>query len=219
MCQINDLNFAISYLTKISEKNISSTSFEEVINHLKPIIFNWVHKNNVGIQKDKRLKSKYDVFFSLLLNILKKRKSNEENSEFREFANAVLYQGTVFRVLGHPRIPKDEKIEVIYDNVYTHWSTIKGVNTIMEKLKRTYTYLEGYIGNDDYGIYLSPFKCMLIDESEVVFPTKSDSVISISYEEITTEEKQLLKNDEEAIKELENTKRSSKFLNMIKNRK
>ena len=96
------------------------------------VLYYWVYKNKVGIKKDTNIRLLYNEFFNLFLDILLEFKKNKENIEGYELATKCLYQGTIYRTVGY----QDTNDELIFDDLYTHWSKIdtRNIDSIESKV-------------------------------------------------------------------------------------
>lgn len=158
------------------------------------VLYYWVYKNKVGIKKDTNIRLLYNEFFNLFLDILLEFKKNKENIEGYELATKCLYQGTIYRTVGY----QDTNDELIFDDLYTHWSKIdtRNIDSIESKVFKSRDYLKVEIEKNDYAIYIAPFIGMKNYEEEVVFTTSS------KYEDKMIVEHFYLTDEEYTIKKL-----------------
>ena len=113
----------------------------------------------------------------------------------------ILFQGTVYRYLGH-NTPENcsVKVEPIYNDIYVSWSKEQDSHYLLSKLYGSVTSLVATIREPYYGIDLEGIeKAMSVligveyslskgTEREVVFPTIADCITDIEYIPYKSEE-------------------------------
>lgn len=153
-----------------------------VLTDAKDVCDFWVGRTYVGQVKREDIKHGFQDFYSMLIKMLLLCKTNKNQCE-NNVANALLYQGKVYRYLGHgvPSCCRDKTIEPEYDGIYVSWSKESKINYIESKLYGKMTYLEAEIKSPYFGIDLENFGSSRSFEREVVFPTLKDCVTNIKY--------------------------------------
>lgn len=171
-----------SVMKKMKTKDITKEEFEIFLDNLCKTLNQWTGHTYVGKEKEKQLQKAFHGFFAALLNFLLECQKLE-NERLCDFANEVLFRGTVYRYLGHgyPDDDLNEKIEPRYDNIYASWSKKTDNFYIQSKLYGKKTLLICNIAEPYYGIDLEPFGVVRGEEAEVVFPTIKETIASIQY--------------------------------------
>lgn len=152
----------------------------EILQHnIYNVLHNWAGCTYVGYRKEKVIKNAYQAFFEGLYEWLfcLKKLSDED---IQKFASAALYQGTLYRYLGHGSI-QDGIVKPVYDKYYVSWSKEKYNSYFESKLYGTMTHLTCKVDNLYYGIDLSAFGVEKETEREVVFPTIKDTIVNVEY--------------------------------------
>lgn len=144
----------------------------------------WTENTYVGQIKDKRVQKAFQAFFEALYDFLVFYKEIGNNI-FYDLANGALYQGTVYRYLGHGSCNDNiyEKVEPEYNNIWVSWSKNSQNSYIESKLYGMKTILTCEVKKQYYGIDISAFGIAKGEEAEVVFPTIKELITSISYTE------------------------------------
>lgn len=160
----------------------SGVQWETLQHNIHNVLDNWTGCTYIGHRKEKVLKKAYQAFFEALYEWLfcLKKISDED---IQRFVSAALYQGTLYRYLGHGSSQDDteEKVEPIYDKYYVSWSKKKYNTNFKCKLYGTITHLTCKVDNMYYGIDLSAFGVVKGTEQEVVFPTIKETVMNVEY--------------------------------------
>ena len=139
----------------------------------------WTGKTYVGSPKSEPIKEAFQNFFVELMRLLLVMKDSKKDYEVR-VANAMLFQGTVYRYLGHD-YPSEEVITPQYNDVYVSWSKQPKNNYLESKLYGTMTWMSCDIQAPLYGIDLVSIGCSRAFEEEVVFPTIEKYITEIKY--------------------------------------
>lgn len=162
--------------------NASVVQWKILHHNIYNVLDNWVGCTYIGHRKEKVIKNAYQAFFEALYEWLfyLKRISDED---IQRFVSAALYQGTLYRYLGHGSSQDDieEKIKPIYDKYYVSWSKEKYNSYFKCKLYGSITHLTCKVDNMYYGIDLSAFGVERGSEREVVFPTIKDTIVNVEY--------------------------------------
>lgn len=98
-------------------------------------------------------------------------------------AEALLYQGKIYRYLGYgiSSNRKKKAIEPNYDGIYVSWSKEPKNGYIESKLYGEMTWIEAEIKSPYFGIDLENMGISRGKEREVVFPTLKDCITNIKY--------------------------------------
>ena len=190
--QNEDIEVRLEKINKVSNqiytfrKRIARGLFEieklqVLIENIYETLKNWTGKNYIGIEKDNRLKKAFQRLFENLTDFLITCKE-VPIAELNEFAQQALFQGTLYRYLGHTSLVDfNERIEPCYDGVYVSWSKNPQNNYIEDKLRGTMTLLTCKVSGAYYGIDLSVFEVDKGTEAEVVFPTIESTIVNKEY--------------------------------------
>lgn len=156
--------------------------FIQVLSDVKEVCNCWTGKTYVGQSKRQDLKNAYQDFFSNLMKMLLLCKTNRNPCE-NKVAEALLYQGKIYRYLGYgiSSNRKKKAIEPDYDGVYVSWSKEPKNGYIESKLYGEMTWIEAEIKSPYFGIDLEKMGISRGKEREVVFPTLKDFVTNIKY--------------------------------------
>ena len=157
-------------------------SFIQVLSNVEEVCNCWTGKTYVGQNKRQDLKNAYQDFFSNLMKMLLLCKTNKNPCE-NKVAEALLYQGKIYRYLGYgtPFGCKKKAIAPIYDGIYVSWSKEPKNSYIESKLYGEITWIEAEIKYPYFGIDLEAMESSVGNEKEVVFPTLKDCVTNIKY--------------------------------------
>lgn len=136
----------------------------------------WYGDTYIGSAKVPELKEAFQGFFVKLHELLVSMYKSS-NKKFVEIATEYLYQGVVYRYLGHCSVTDcDKAVEPEFNDVYVSWSKLKSIEYVESKLCGTLTHLTCTIDGDYFGIDLDALGISLEHESEVVFPTFEDCI-------------------------------------------
>ena len=145
----------------------------------------WTGRTYVGYKKGKAVQKAFQAFFEALYNFLLfcQKENNSFNHALKDFADRTLYQGKVYRYIGHCAEDNDfeSKVEPEFNNIYVSWSKKPDNNYIQNKLYGTKTLITCVIVEPYYGIDLDVFGVVRADETEVVFPTVREMITGIKY--------------------------------------
>lgn len=181
---IDDINLVSKQIDSMREGNYFKKETNYNLNLLDEniieILKTWTGNTYLGQPKDKKLNKAFSNFYSALLNLLLEMEKEKWNPEIRK----MLYQGTVYRVLGSG-YSKDKYKQIVpqYNSYYVSWSKNKDIPTayMQSKLYGPLTKIEAEITGDYYGIDLTAFGVSMNDENEVVFPTIKETILDINY--------------------------------------
>lgn len=158
----------------------SVNALESLYEDIREVCNFWTGKTYVGDKKDDEIIQVFQNIFETLMKLLFKMKDSEKYYE-SEFANALLYQGKVYRYLGYcsSRDIKKKAIQPKYNGIYVSWSKEPTNSYIESKLYGKITWLEAEIKPPYFGIDLEKMGVSKGNEREVVFPTLKDCVTKI----------------------------------------
>lgn len=139
----------------------------------------WAGKTYVGNPKTEVIKEAFQGFFTELMNLLILMKNSEKDYEVR-VAKAMLYQGTIYRYLGHNH-PSKKVVIPQYNEIYVSWSKKPENDYIESKLYGPVTWMSCEIAESLYGIDLDVIGSSRASEHEVVFPTIEEYITEIKY--------------------------------------
>lgn len=157
-------------------------SFLQVLSDVEEVCNCWTGKTYVGQSKRQDLKNAYQDFFSNLMKMLLLCKTNNNQCE-NKVAEALLYQGKIYRYLGYYSAHDYRKGAIVpeYDGIYVSWSKEPKSSYIESKLYGKITWIESEIKPPYFGIDLEAIGSSRGNEKEVVFPTLKDCVTNIKY--------------------------------------
>lgn len=165
---------------KIKSHDTSRIDFDIFFGNLRNALNYWTGQTYVGIRKPKSLEKAFQRFFEALYSFLVFCRA--EGIFIPVISNA-LYQGTLYRYLGHGSCEGNtkEKIEPEYNDVYVSWSKKPKNAYIQSKLKGVRTLITCELKNHYWGIDLEGFGVVRGEEAEVVFPTIKETMVDIKY--------------------------------------
>ena len=186
-CQIQ------SATERIIRCDITQDQAVTLLNNILVVLEHWTGSTYIGNTKEKELKKAYQAFFNALYKLVLKCKEID-NSVLQECADNILYQGQIFRYLGHSS-PHNCNISVdpIYDDIYVSWSKEPKNSYVESKLYGTMTWISAEINEPYYGIdlegvekaitLLTNEECSVSkgNEREVVFPTIKECIMEVKY--------------------------------------
>jgi len=167
-------------IKEIKQNYISSTKIKDIFYNIYQILDFWTGCTYIGHKKSNELTKAFNQFYNNLLELLLILK----NMNYKCYFVNALYQGPVYRVLGHgDSSEKQNFIEPVYNNVFVSWSKNKNIPTpnMLQKLYGPITLVEGYIENNSYGIDLTIFNVSKDKEDEIIFPMRKEIVKNIEY--------------------------------------
>ena len=145
----------------------------------------WTGRTYVGHKKGKSIQKAFQMFFEALYDFLLFCQKEDKSflHPLKNLANDALYQGTIYRYLGHCSDDNDteSKVEPEYNGIYVSWSKKPNNHYIQSKLYGTKTLMTCMISEPYYGIDLEGFGIVRGGEAEVVFPTIKETITSIEY--------------------------------------
>lgn len=155
--------------------------------NINEVLYFWTGHTYLGKKKNPKLDNAFTIFFSNLLKLIIVLKNN---GTICDLSNA-LYQGKIYRILGHGE--SDNNLEIIkpyYSKNYVSWSKNSNIPSpyFKQKLYGPITKIEATVTDDEYAIDLEALKVSKPGEKEVVYPTKENAIINISYIDRETED-------------------------------
>lgn len=165
--------------TYYNSKERTCTWLLDLGNDICDVCSFWTGKTYVGSQKEKDIENAFQSFFEVLMNLLLDMKHSANDYE-KNVANAMLYQGTVYRYLGKNHTHKG-KVVPIYNDIYVSWSKQPENHYLLSKLFGKITWISCEIKEPLYGIDLEVIGCSRANEQEVVFPTKEPCITEVKY--------------------------------------
>lgn len=162
-----------------NSQNSSKESLESLGEDIGVICDFWTGRTYVGSPKSKAIKDVFQKFFVELMNLLLSMKNSEKDYEVR-VAEAMLYQGTIYRYLGHDH-PSKKVVVPKYNEIYVSWSKEPENDYIESKLYGPVTWMSCKIAEPLYGIDLDVIGSSRANEHEVVFPTIEEYITEIKY--------------------------------------
>lgn len=162
-----------------NSKNSSKESLESLGEDIGVICDFWTGRTYVGSPKSKAIKDVFQKFFVELMKLLLSMKNSEKDYEVR-VAKAMLYQGTIYRYLGHDH-PSKKVVVPKYNEIYVSWSKEPENDYIESKLYGPVTWMSCKIAEPLYGIDLDVIGSSRAGEHEVVFPTIEEYITEIKY--------------------------------------
>lgn len=172
---------------KLSTNDIlcSDDNFQIFYDNVCDTLNFWAGCTYVGRVKNKQIKKSFQAFFEALYDFLIfcKTQDNRFQRLLGKFADDALYQGTLYRYLGHGSSVDniDKAIEPEYNNIWVSWSKNPTNSYVMSKLYGLKTILTCEVNGNHYGIDLNAFGVVKGEEAEVVFPTIKEMVTNIDY--------------------------------------
>lgn len=201
--QSADTTHKISCQLRVAPKYIKGMSKDQkkiLFSNIIKAVSYWTGSTYVGYRKEPELEKAYQDFFKALYDFILSFRTMRK-SVYRKCADMILYQGTVFRYLGHVFEENNiDKVEPIYNDIYVSWSKESPNYYIESKLYGTMTWIsaeikEPYFGIDLEGLEKSIYRLVGIkriltrgNEREVVFPTIKECITEIKYIEPECEE-------------------------------
>lgn len=167
--------------TLISGETVSGEDLRVLVDNVQEVLDKWVGHTYIGHQKEKILSDAYQAFFNALYGFILLCR-NSSNEDWQAFAKEALYEGTLYRYLGHNTSSERRfRVRPRYNNKWVSWSKYKEVDYIESKLCGSpITRLECHTGLI-YGIDLQAFGASRPHEAEVVYPTIKSQIDNIEY--------------------------------------
>lgn len=167
---------------KVDLGHITRDEYISIRYNIRNVLCFWTGNTYVGREKSEKYKKAFQMFFTELMKFIIQCKSSK-NEDLQEFADRTLYQGKLYRYLGHGSDNCDyhKRIEPIYDGIYVSWSKNNRIQYIEGKLHGIMTLLICEVKGANYGIDLAEFEVVRGNEEEVVFPTIEYTITNIEY--------------------------------------
>ena len=172
------LDIAVDEIKKcIANERLS----KRCVDYILEVCWFWTGNTYVGIKKQEEVQKGFQSFFENLMKLLLTlRDSNKTTSQDKKTINNLLYQGPVYRYLGHG-ISQDHKkpIKLEYNDLYVSWSKYPQNSYLESKLYGKKLLLHGNISGSCYGIDLEKLGVSRANEGEVVFPTIKEYIVEV----------------------------------------
>lgn len=188
---INDIaavsNQILTFIKRIDDNYYAKDKIQTLNNNINEVLCFWTGRTYLGKKKNPKLDNAFTLFFSNLLKLIIALKNKKITCDL---SNA-LYQGKIYRVLGHGESDNNlKKIEPYYSKNYVSWSKDPNIPSLYfkQKLYGQITKIEATVTDDEYAIDLEALKVSKSGEREVVYPTKENAIINISYIDRETED-------------------------------
>ena len=167
-----------TYCKRLSNGNFDPDKILILFDNIRKVLDYWSSETYIGVEKEKNLKNSFQRFFTNLMSFILACK--EVNNDFlNDFAEKALFQGRLYRYLGHSSHENSNvAVEPDYNDIYVSWSKNPKNNYIETKLYGTMTLLTCEVSDDYYGIDLSVFEVVRGEEAEVVFPTIESTIVN-----------------------------------------
>lgn len=175
----NGICNGLDIATKQIKKCIDDEHMDDLCDQYICAVCNfWTGNTYVGIKKDQIIQNAFQTFFKELMKLLLTLKNSlSSTQQDKNIANELLYQGEVYRYLGHGDSCKsNENLELQYNDLYVSWSKNAQNNYIESKLYGKFLWIHGIIQNSYYGINLEAIGVSRGTEAEVVFPTIKECI-------------------------------------------
>lgn len=169
----------LSIATKQMKKCINEKHMDKLCGqYIYDVCCFWTGNTYVGIKKDQTIQKAFQTFFKELMKLLLTLKNSPSSTQQdKDIADELLYQGEVYRYLGHGDSSKlNENLELQYNDLYVSWSKNAQNNYIESKLYGKILWIHGIIQNSYYGINLEAIGVSRGTEAEVVFPTIKECI-------------------------------------------
>lgn len=188
IAELNRVTAQIHNVRKKMKRNdiiYGDDSFKIFYDNLCQTLNFWTGHTHVGHRKDKVLQKAFQTFFEALYDFLLFCQNEDDSFRhaLRDLSNEALYQGTLYRYLGHSSedFDIDSKVKPEYNSIYVSWSKNTKIPYVENKLCGTMTLLTCNVEKPNYGIDLEVFGAVRGDEAEVIFPTIKDTITDVRY--------------------------------------
>lgn len=159
-----------------------------LVQNISDALSMWTGSTYVGVKKDEKLELAYTTFFNAFYAVLTCLLDVNENC--RMIAQRMLYDGVLYRYLGHSSGAADcySRVEPEYNNMWVSWSKddVRKNPYLNSKLYGTKTLLickTNHLQGIDLAGWDELFGTCIVraNESEVVYPTLKDAVYDVKY--------------------------------------
>lgn len=156
------------------------SKLKELFNDIVDITSFWTGNTSIGHRKEKAIEvafqNFYNNFYKLLIDFKNLAYSHMIQEEY-DVALSCLYQGNIYRYIGHGDCQDSEKLlKVKYNSIWVSWSKEPNNSYLEAKLYGEYIKLYATVENEMYGIDLEPLGVSRSNEREVVFPTIKEMI-------------------------------------------
>ena len=173
-----EVNKATKSIIKTLENNID----EDVVENIFKVCDFWTRRTHVGIKKNPNVQKSFQLFFEKFMNLILaiRDKKIDCDEDCREAFSELLYNGVVYRKLGHGDSENcKDIIKPEFDNIYVSWNKEKENAYLDTKLYGPVTLLTAEITEPYYGIDLEKLGVCAGEEREIVFPTYEEFIKDI----------------------------------------
>ncbi len=178
----NQICSIVKKLNKFGVSIIIEVDNETLLYNINIVISYWTKHTYVGKRKNDTIRTAFQSFFVNLYELLIFFKYNSCDY-YSELANNSLYQGRLYRYLGHGHANEDIQRKILpeYDEIYVSWSKKSPSLYLEQKLYGTITILSCVVDNPYWAIDLKQLGAVCEGEDEAVFPTISETVKEIKF--------------------------------------
>lgn len=182
MYNASQIDLVTQQINECKYRNITHDEFGNLKRNITDVLSYWTGNTYVGMKKKVELSQAFQLFFFSLYDWLLLLEESSDK-KYSSFANEALYQGKLYRYLGHGDSNEDvySRVEPQYNNIFVSWSKEEKSSYIEGKLYGTMTILTCELVKDYRGIDLEAFNSSRGNEREVVFPTIQSTIIDVRY--------------------------------------
>lgn len=160
--------------TKSIIETLENNIDENVVENIFQVCSFWTKHTYVGRKKDAKVQKSFQLFFEKFMDLILaiRDKQIDCDEDCREAFSKLLYNGVVYRKLGHGDSENCKHIiKPEFDNIYVSWNKEKENAYLDTKLYGPVTLLTAEITEPYYGIDLEKLGVCAGEEREIVFPT------------------------------------------------
>ena len=160
--------------TKSIIETLENNIDENVVENIFQVCSFWTKHTYVGRKKDAKVQKSFQLFFEKFMDLILaiRDKQIDCDGDCREAFSELLYNGVVYRKLGHGDSENCKHIiKPEFDNIYVSWNKEKENEYLDTKLYGPVTLLTAEITEPYYGIDLEKLGVCAGEEREIVFPT------------------------------------------------
>lgn len=172
----------IDKATKSIISTLENDIDENVVENIFKVCQFWIRNTYVGMEKNIKIQEAFQLFFENFMGLILavRDKKIDCDEDCRDDFSSLLYNGIVYRRLGHGNSENCEKIiKPRFNNIYVSWNKERENTYLDTKLFGPVTMLKAEIKEPYYGIDLEKLGICAGNEKEVVFPTYKESIIDI----------------------------------------
>ena len=168
--------------TKSIIETLENNIDENVVENIFQVCSFWTKHTYVGRKKDAKVQKSFQLFFEKFMDLILaiRDKQIDCDEDCREAFSELLYNGVVYRKLGHGDSENCKHIiKPEFDNIYVSWNKEKENAYLDTKLYGPVTLLTAEIIEPHYGIDLEKLGVCAGEEREIVFPTYEEFIKDI----------------------------------------